>query len=196
MDCNDFLSRYSDYDDSLLSPADLSDFRLHMSRCEPCARYDRVLRKGRMVARQIPALRPEEPMGPRLNQRLWQIRTRRRRAALATPGGLAGALAGVTVVLVGLWTVTLLDQETAAGALAEAGPVVELVPQRAVVVSHASQQRRVLPVDQRNAPREWNARRVDHHAAVSYSPLVTGPPSYRAPGAIPATAITTGFSLD
>ena len=53
MDCHEFLARYSDYDDSRIPPSEAARFHAHLAECPSCARYDRVLRKGRMVARQL-----------------------------------------------------------------------------------------------------------------------------------------------
>ena len=71
MDCTEFLNRYSEYDDSLVPPAEADRFRSHMASCDSCTRYDRVLRKGRMLARQAPGVEPSDDFVPRLHARLW-----------------------------------------------------------------------------------------------------------------------------
>ncbi|MFW5951867.1 MAG: anti-sigma factor family protein, partial [Gemmatimonadota bacterium] len=93
MDCREFLTRYSDYDDSLVPPTEAERFRAHMAGCEACARYDRVLRKGRMLARQLPGPEPATDFGPRLLRRLLEcrhgVRSRRRLAAVPVPAAAA-----------------------------------------------------------------------------------------------------------
>ena len=71
MDCTEFLNRYSEYDDSLVPPSEADRFRSHMASCDACTRYDRVLRKGRMLARQAPGVEPSDDFVPRLHARLW-----------------------------------------------------------------------------------------------------------------------------
>lgn len=182
MDCSDFLDRYSDYDDSLLSPAELATFETHLAACPSCARYDRVLRKGRMLARQLPPVQPGQDFVPRLQQRLWRSQHARRAPSVAPLGGLATALAAVTVVLSAVGVLALMDQdapETLAGTAVETMRVF-----------------RGLPVIAAQPPRDWSAQRVDHHVSAGYSPLVIGPPAYLA-GTFPAgAAISTRHTLD
>lgn len=180
MDCIDFLARYSDYDDSLLSPSELEGFQAHLSRCASCARYDRVLRKGRMLARQRSPLQGGEEFMPRLHRRLWQERTRRRRPAPPTMGGLASVLAGVTVVLTAFWVVTLLDEARGPGLAADAAfHVAEPVVPEAAGPTFDGAGWAMLPMLDGPPARDWAARRVDPDLPVAYSPLVTGPPAYR-----------------
>ncbi len=215
MDCREFLSRYSDYDDSLLSSAELERFHDHMSRCASCARYDRVLRKGRMLVRQAPRLNPGEEFVPRLHPRLWQEHVERPRHSGRVSAGMATALAGFTVVVVSVWAVVLIDSassaDIAADGAAEPGSAVaaelgsaalELAPQYVRAPGRLQPDRhqagwRVLPPAHEAPPRDWSARRVDQPVAASYSPLVTGPPSYRASAAAPASAaISTEYTFD
>jgi anti-sigma factor RsiW len=199
MDCTDFLDRYSDYDDSLLSPAELARFQAHLSVCAACARYDRVLRKGRMLARQRAPVQVGERFAPRLQRRLWQDRTSRRPPAVRVPGGMATALAGVTIVVTALWSVTLLDQELEIGGMAEAdapatpAATASAPPAPAVYLAGWG----MLPGSERPPQREWAAHRVDPAVPVAYSPLVTGPPAYRLPATFTASAtISTRHSFE
>lgn len=194
MDCRNFVDRYSDYDDSLLSAAELAIFREHLSRCRSCERYDRVLRKGRMLARQLPRPEPGADFVPRLQDRLRQFRDdRRRRHAAPVLGGAAVALAAVTVVVSSMVALSILDQRPAAGALADS-PLAELeaVPAPAAI----ERARAILPVAEPAPAREWAALRVDPRVPVSYSPLVIGPPVYRTAGGFPTGATATPQTLD
>jgi predicted anti-sigma-YlaC factor YlaD len=197
MTCNDFIQRYSDYDDSLLSARELAVFRAHLTVCCRCARYDRVLRKGRMLARQLPPVEPGEDFVPRLHMRLQQLRIdRRRRAATPVLGGAATALAAITVVFGAMWALTLMDGASPAHPASE---VADASPPsaRAVPAARSSAPAwRGFPVLEARAPREWGVRRVDHHGPVTYSPLVTGPPVYRVSDTFHRAATSTGHTLD
>jgi hypothetical protein len=189
MDCREFLTRYSEYDDSLLCPTEQARFRVHLAACDSCSRYDRVLRKGRMLARQVPRVQPRSDSRARLHARLWQERYARRHAATPVLGGAAAGLAAVTVVLTAMWALALMEGESRGGTVADAadlagGPAWTAPEPRPAVEAGW----RALPVAEAVAPREWSLQRVDHRAPVTYSPLVTGPPKYRVPGAIPAGA--------
>lgn len=173
MDCREFLHRYSEYDDSLVSASELARFRAHMAECRSCARYDRVLRKGRMLARQLPGPEPSPDFIPRLRRRLLWGPPRR--------GGfrgtrLAAGLAATTILLVATSAVRLLepgDPTLPAGAATVADPAVNPVlrPIGAGVP--------MLPVAMTGTTRAWTAEKVAMADTSSYSPLVTGPPAYR-----------------
>jgi hypothetical protein len=196
MTCNDFIQRYSDYDDSLLTVRELAVFRAHLTVCCRCARYDRVLRKGRMLARQLPPVEPGVDFVPRLHHRLQQLRIeRRRRAATPILGGAATALAAITVVFGAMWALTLMDSVSPAhpaSEMAAAGPPAQSVP----AGRSSAPALRGFPVLEAQAPREWGARRVDHHGSVTYSPLVTGPPVYRVSDTFHRASTSTGHTLD
>ena len=46
LSCSEVLALHSEYIDGVLPAADSELLRAHLSTCESCARYDRVLRKG------------------------------------------------------------------------------------------------------------------------------------------------------
>jgi anti-sigma factor RsiW len=200
MNCSEFLRRYSDYDDSLVPPAEADRFRAHMSECGACARYDRVLRKGRMLARQLPQLEPASGFVTSLRHRLWRESHRRPRPALAGPARLAPALAALTVALAASTALGLLA-DAAPGASSEAPTPFRRVasaPPVAPARPPAARTAEGLPTAAAaasTAPRAWTAERVDRPVASSYSPLITGMPAYR--GARPRSAATIPtYSLD
>lgn len=196
MNCRDFIDRYSDYDDSLLDRVERELFAAHLRECPRCERYDRVLRKGRMLARQLPPSQPTPDFVPRLHQRLRHLRhERHRRSYAAVPGGAAGALAAVTLLLTVAWVVLLIERSPGVEVAVESGPRVVPEAEQASrwAVDHASASlfvarggqdrpvgvRVVLPAAEVPRPQGWSSGRVDHHVPVAYSPLVTGPPAYR-----------------
>ena len=164
MTCEDFLRRYSEYDDSLLPSVELDRFRAHMAACPACERYDRVLRKGRMLARQV-AARPSPDFLPRLHSRLLAEPSPRPLPVgpVAAGGFLTLALAAVA----GMWL------PGGSGAVKD-GIRVTSLPSAALV-----------------GPADWTAGRVAGGGASSYSPLVIGPPAYAAEGGSLSTGLTS-----
>lgn len=189
MDCSDFLERYSDYDDSMMPSAEAERFREHMAVCPVCTRYDRVLRKGRMLARQLPTVEPSGDFVPRLHMRLWQERDRpserwgRSRPVLAALPVLTLLLvAAAAAVLLGDGMSGTLTQSTeppaAAGSTwsAASGSASASAPASSGrVVSLSSVVLAMGPAE----ARAWGLERVDRAASSSYSPLTMGLPAYR-----------------
>ncbi len=194
MDCREFLLRYSDYDDSQISPDDAARFRAHMAECASCARYDRVLRKGRMLARQLPIPEPDPEFIPRLwlRLRLRQGAGYRSRRSLTTAARLAMGLAAATIVMVASAAV-LLD---GVGPTSGAGGSVASEGGASVIGARATLRRaRVVTLPpQRTEPRAWPAVKVAPSPTASYSPLETGPPVYRV--ASSTSTPTTTRALD
>ena len=199
MDCTEFLSRYSDYDDSLVPGEEAAVFRSHMERCPACARYDRVLRKGRMLMRQSRGVEPSENFVRGLHLRLWrEARLDMERARRASR--LASGLAAVTVVAVVAAALGLLAPSRGAGGSAAeiavaAAPAAERAP-AGMRAPRAAEGLPALPAAGPSEPRPWAAQRVDRRIASSYSPLVTGPPAYRARETGLDASITLRRTLD
>lgn len=184
MDCNEFLDRYSEYDDSLVPPAELDRFRAHMSACPDCTRYDRVLRKGRMLARQLPSVEPSGAFVPRLHLRLWQGGDRYPGTG-ARSSRMAAALPVMTMLMVLGAAAALLagvgDRGTASVRAADAA-IPAAASGRVVALPAA-----LLASGPADA-RAWEVGRVDRAASSSYSPLTMGLPAYR--GAEPRTRLS------
>ena len=204
MTCREFLDRYSDYDDSLIHASEADRFRQHMDRCPSCARYDRVLRKGRMLARQLPPPEPSPDFIPRLRLRLLRQRPRRTRSPSAR---LAAGLAAVTVLLAAVSAVRVVGSSPGADAALDQGvetavrtPVHRGVdrPARETQAGAAIRlaARPSLPVLPGGAPRAWPVTEVASSGAASYSPLETGPPAYRVRPASPRFSDPDRRALD
>lgn len=173
MQCTEFLDRYSDYDDSLLPASELARFRAHLAGCGSCARYDRVLRKGRMLARQVAAA-PSPDFMPRLRHRL--LTEPAPRPAPLSPVAAGGFLTMALAALAGMWAVDA----------SWGGPLEELA-------GPAS-----LPRTAQVGPPDWTSGGVALRSASTYSPLVIGPPAYGAAPRSVDTGLTssTRHSLD
>ena len=189
MDCREFLLRYSEYDDSLIPPHEADRFRDHMAECGSCARYDRVLRKGRMVARQLPRPEPSRDFVARLRLRLRRERRRRVDRGAAMASGLAAA----TVLMVAATAVQFLGPsgpaETPGAAASSAASRAPTAAPKSVAErpTQPSVKRGTIPgalvaalsALESGTRRDWPTREVAPAGAASYSPLETGPPAYR-----------------
>src|SRR5213594_751689 len=92
MTCAEFLDRYTDFRDGLITaPRELRRFGRHLVQCASCRRYDTAVRRG-VLALQAGAesIEPSPEFRRRLDARL----DRERRAAREVPAraGIAAAL--------------------------------------------------------------------------------------------------------
>jgi predicted anti-sigma-YlaC factor YlaD len=91
MTCADFLARYTDVRDGLITaPRDLRRFERHLEQCQACRRYDTAVRRGVIALQAAETIEPSRHFRRRLDARL----ARERRALGAVPAG-----AGVAVAL-------------------------------------------------------------------------------------------------
>lgn len=104
MECNDFLEGYSAYRDGLVDEAERDAFRAHLEGCESCARYDRVVRKGTEVLRDLPRVDPPSDFLARLQHRIYHIED----GIPLSPSLGGGGAALVAVAAVGLLALTWL----------------------------------------------------------------------------------------
>ena len=74
MNCKDFLARHSDWYDGLLDAGAADRFRLHADACDACARYDRVVRRGVELARELPSVELSSDFESRMRHRLYHER--------------------------------------------------------------------------------------------------------------------------
>src|SRR2546428_2016899 len=93
MTCAEFLERYTDFRDGLITaPRELRRFERHLARCAGCQRYDAAVRRGVLALRAAETIEPSQGFRRRLEARL----ERERRATPDVP-----ASAGVAAALVG-----------------------------------------------------------------------------------------------
>lgn len=74
MECDEFISGYSSYRDGLLDTGREERFRDHLATCDSCSRYDRVVRRGTEVLRDLPRPEPSPDFLARLRHRLYHVR--------------------------------------------------------------------------------------------------------------------------
>ncbi len=204
MDCTEFLERYSEYDDSLIAPAESERFRAHMAECPACTRYDRVLRKGRMLARQLPVVEPTDAFGPRLHMRLGgDPLPGAGRRSVGGSWQAASAPPVMALLLAVAAAVALVGQRVGTGGSSSAegnAPAhVASAPMDGAAGRAGGSARGLPPSVLAMAPAEvrpWASERVDRAASSSYSPLVMGPPAYRAGPPRIRVSISTYPTLD
>src|SRR5205807_2410424 len=91
MTCAEFLERYTDFRDGLITaPRELRRFERHLLRCAGCRRYDTAVRRGVLALQAAGTIEPSRDFRRRLDARL----ERERRAAREVPAsaGVAAAL--------------------------------------------------------------------------------------------------------
>ncbi len=126
--CSDFIRKYSDFRDGLLSGAAHEAFTRHARECDRCARYDRVVSGGVAVLRDLPEVEPSSDFLPRLQHRVYHIEDRA--ALLKSLKSSAPPLAFVGVALVLLGSVAYLTDSGAAPATVELPPVMAAAPKK------------------------------------------------------------------
>jgi len=96
MDCEAFLREYSDYFDWRLEGRPLSEFREHLSNCGQCAEYDRVMRSGLHLVKDIEPPQAAADCASRVQRRIIEFQSRlgRRTSEIR----LTLAVAGLTAI--------------------------------------------------------------------------------------------------
>src|SRR2546428_8030327 len=101
MTCAEFLERYTDFRDGLITaPRELRRFTRHVAQCPACRRYDAALRRGVLALQAAQTIEPSPAFRRRLDERLARERRPSQVPAPARlPAGLfvppAPALAGL-----------------------------------------------------------------------------------------------------
>ncbi len=91
MTCAEFLDRYTDFRDGLITaPRELRRFERHLACCPSCRRYDATVRRGVQALQRLETIEPSPEFRRRLEARLAQ----ERRALVQVPAsaGIAAAL--------------------------------------------------------------------------------------------------------
>lgn len=136
MNCTDFLARHSDYVDGIADAADATRLEAHASSCASCARYDRVVRKGAQLVRDVlPRVHASDQFEPRLRHRLLHVRD-----------DMAHARAGAGTVYAAA-SIVLLIAAAAIGALMHsASPVVDVPAAYAAAATPVASRALAVPV--------------------------------------------------
>jgi anti-sigma factor RsiW len=72
VDCSEFLDRYSDYRDGLLSALQRAAFQAHLTECAACARHDAAVTRGVDLLLKMREIQPSSDFRIRLRRRLLE----------------------------------------------------------------------------------------------------------------------------
>lgn len=101
MDCKEFLNRYTEYRDGLMSPEDVARAEVHLSGCPSCQRYRRVVDRGIQELRAAPSATAGDDFHDRLQHRIYHLKDGEPLAGVASrsSGASAAAAVGIAVLL-------------------------------------------------------------------------------------------------
>lgn len=186
MTCRDFLAQHSEYLDERLDPLAAERIRTHAAKCPTCGRYDRVVRRGLRLVRQLPEVTPSPDFHARLQHRLFHVQEELAHERFAASGA-AAALAIAGVIAFAAWSP--LMRPTAS----EAAPAVATVEAAPAATTEAA----IVQSSERLRTPDWwlghGAQGVFTHTSIGYpgmrgtldpalafpgpySPLVVAPP--------------------
>lgn len=104
--CDEFLAGHSEYIDGLLSPVAAARLAAHARACASCARYDRILRKGVDLVRDLSDAEPSDDFELRLQHRIFHVEDA---AALQSrAGGTTAALGLAAAIALLAWSPILV----------------------------------------------------------------------------------------
>jgi hypothetical protein len=121
MDCREFRRNHLAFVDDTLSAVDTGAMQHHVHSCVRCARQDTRVRRGLLLARNLPIVQPSADFMERLNARLRDVGPIDRYAA-AAPAPRLFSVAGFSAIAASIMAVTLL----AGAALRDAARSTEL----------------------------------------------------------------------
>lgn len=107
MDCREFGKKHLAFVDDTLSAVDTAVMRRHLHVCSQCARQDTRIRRGLLLARNLPIVQPSADFMERLNARLREIGPVDR-YAVATPSYRVFAVSTFSAIAASIIAVTLL----------------------------------------------------------------------------------------
>jgi len=99
VDCDRFLEEYSDFRDGLLGREEGGEFEAHLRACATCARYDRVVRRGAQLYRDLPELQVSDDFMERLQHRIHHVEEEMRAPTRYASGISASAVLSIAAVL-------------------------------------------------------------------------------------------------
>jgi hypothetical protein len=107
-DCDEFMARHSDYMDGLLPTLAAARLQAHVEVCLACARYDRVVRKGIDLVRDLPVIEPTCDFQQRLQHRLYHVEDASLLAQGRPATGAAATLVVAALIAMLAWSPVLL----------------------------------------------------------------------------------------
>jgi anti-sigma factor RsiW len=132
MDCREFGKNHLAFVDDTLSAVDTAEVRRHLQVCTCCSRLDTRIRRGLLLARNLPVVQPSPDFVERLNARLREVGPIDRYAA--TTSAYRGVSIGMfSALAAGVMAATLLASALLGGDARDEDlrlpPVVASVPE-------------------------------------------------------------------
>src|SRR5688572_8334719 len=97
--CQDLLEGHAEYLDGSLAVREARRFDAHIQVCKSCQRYDRVVRRGLLLARNLPEIEPSEHFHERLQARLMNLEAEPPRQPIVASSATALVVAAVLAVI-------------------------------------------------------------------------------------------------
>jgi hypothetical protein len=179
--CDELLARHGDYLDGLLGPFEAARVQLHLELCLSCARYDRVVRRGMDIVRDLPEIAPSADFELRLQHRIFHVDDA---AALRDTRSSAGTVATLAVagfIALLAWSPVLITTEdgvavTSSAAVLPAGAADALthLPARTPLLSGGAHPWQ--PVHALSPLSNGETVRIMAAFPGPYSPLIVAPP--------------------
>jgi hypothetical protein len=99
MDCEEFLEGYSSFLDGEFDECHCNEYRVHLAACHDCAEYDRVVRRGLRLVRELDPPDTAPDFMPRLQRSFLSQSQASRTGDYVWLGGVTGlALASLILV--------------------------------------------------------------------------------------------------
>lgn len=125
MRCREFQEKHVAFVDDMLSAAETAEMRAHLEGCPACAHRDCAIRRGLLVARNLPRVECSADFGRRLEARLREIGPVNRE--LPHRASRTFSVAGFSVLAAGIASVAALAAFAMLGTPG-AAPVVRVAP--------------------------------------------------------------------
>jgi anti-sigma factor RsiW len=133
MDCREFGKKHLAFVDDTLSAVDTAAMRRHLHVCSRCAQQDTRIRRGLLLARNLPIVQPSADFMERLNARLRELGPIDRYAAVTAPSYRAFSVATFSTIAASIMAVALLAgtllRDDSGNAELRLPPVVASVPE-------------------------------------------------------------------
>jgi hypothetical protein len=113
--CRVFRKRHEQYVDGSLDEATVRTMRAHVNDCGPCGRFDVAVRRGLLVARNLPTIQPSPDFMRRLEARLAEPEIHRPSgriiyAACAAAAALVAVAVSATVSVANVGNLALVRE--------------------------------------------------------------------------------------
>jgi hypothetical protein len=103
--CGEFLARHAEWLDGLVAGREAEAYARHAAECDACGRYDRVVREGLLLVRELEPVEPSSDFHARLQHRLFHAEAAAAGARRSPP--LAGVVSVAALLALVAWSPVL-----------------------------------------------------------------------------------------